>query len=104
MSEEKESGAARIIHPAGEHHAAANEVENQLPHEKPNASIKLWIMAIALGLLVIIGAVQAVELVSLKSKLDSGVATVKAGVPIAGAAAGSLQKNLQNLPTMVGGC
>ncbi|HJO01557.1 MAG: hypothetical protein QF655_03935 [Candidatus Woesearchaeota archaeon] len=75
-------------------------------HEKSRSSnTKLWIMAVALGLLIVISAVQAVGLVSLKNRLDNEITTLastsKSTVSTGGE---SLSKNLENLPSMVGGC
>ncbi len=70
-------------------------------HNKPN--IKLWIMAAAIGLLIILSGVQAVELVSLKNKLDNEI-TALGSSKSAASAGNSLNENLNNLPSMVGGC
>jgi len=68
-------------------------------------------------LLIIVSAVQAVELVGLKGKLSGDLSSLGASVAstggkkvsvgsgtAGGASGGSLKKNLKNLPTMVGGC
>ena len=63
-------------------------------------------MAVALGLLIIISGVQAVELVSLKNKINTDIGDIKvssSSTP-ASSSSGNLQQNIQNLPTMVGGC
>ena len=65
------------------------------------------VLAIVLGALVIIAGLQAFQLFGLKSKISSGsVQTVSgASAPAAGQESGaSLPSNLQNLPSMVGGC
>ena len=67
------------------------------------------VIAIVLGALVLIAAVQAVQLFSLKDKLASGsIGTASAGVAVqaSGGGGGSpkLPSNLENLPGMVGGC
>ena len=63
------------------------------------------VIAIVLGALVLIAGVQAFQLFSLKNKLAEG--SLSASAPTqAGATSGSpqLPSNLQNLPSMVGGC
>ena len=67
------------------------------------------IVAIVLGLLVLIAVVQAFQLNTLKTKLGSGELSIGAkstGVtPLStGGGGGALPSNIQNLPTMVGGC
>ena len=37
---------------------------------KSNPNMKLWVMAIALGLLIVVSGVQAVELASLKNQVE----------------------------------
>lgn len=67
--------------------------------------IKMWIIAIGLGLLILVSGIQAVELVNLKNKIDTelnDLAISKRSVTTESIS--TLQKNLQNLPTMVGGC
>lgn len=62
------------------------------------------ILAIVLGVLVIIAAVQAYQFTEIKSKISSGA------VPVAAASSGhsgggaAMPASLQNLPQMVGGC
>ncbi len=90
-----------------EEHPLQHHKSTHHPEPKPNT--KLWIMVVALGLLIIVAGVQATELVGLKNKLNSEVSTLAAGGNSAhssstGKSSGSLSKNLQNLPTMVGGC
>jgi hypothetical protein len=66
-------------------------------------------ISIVLGILVLIAAVQAVQLFSLKGSVQTG-AVATSTQPVAAASsgaapsAGALPSNLQNLPTMVGGC
>lgn len=70
------------------------------------ANTKLWIMAVVLGLLIVVSVVQAVELVSLKNTINTkltGLAVAEPSIS-AGSSSTNLQKNLQNLPSMVGGC
>jgi len=69
------------------------------------------IFAIVLGVLVLISAVQAFQMTSLKSKVaDGGVSVQKGGAGSAPAPAANsgrtqaLPDNIKNLPTMVGGC
>lgn len=64
------------------------------------------VIAIVLGALVLIAGIQAFQLYSFKSKLadggyQAGTATQASG---AGGSNPQLPSNLQNLPTMVGGC
>ena len=74
-------------------------------------SAKLLVIAVALGLLIVIAGIQAMELSSLKTKLNSELTGLSAAKPAgsgtssSGASSGnSLQKNIQDLPSMVGGC
>jgi len=67
------------------------------------------VIAIVLGALVLIAAVEAYQLVGLKNKIESGnvqVASASAPAPQAsgGGGAPALPTSLQNLPGMVGGC
>jgi hypothetical protein len=74
------------------------------------AGKKMIVMMVLLGVLVLVSAVQAVELMQLKGKLSDesltlGKATQKTSVgSSSGATGGALSKNLENLPSMVGGC
>lgn len=64
------------------------------------------IIAVVLGALVLIALFQAFQLVGLKDKLG-GTVTAAANAPAPQASGGSgasLPSNLQNLPSMVGGC
>ncbi len=63
------------------------------------------VIAIVLGALVLIAGVQAFQLFTLKNTLAQGSYSTTA-TPAAGGTAGSpqLPSNLQNLPSMVGGC
>lgn len=81
--------------------------ETHKHHEEKShkSNSKMWIMAIALGLLIVISAVQAVELVSLKNQLDNEITTLAStSKSIVSTGSESLSKNLENLPSMVGGC
>ncbi|HLD85126.1 MAG TPA: hypothetical protein VI968_01070 [archaeon] len=66
------------------------------------------IMTILLAALVIVSAVQAVQLIGLSSSLSSGTVTVKASAPKAAASSGGSSgvsaPVAANLPSMVGGC
>ena len=69
------------------------------------------VIAIVLGALVLIAAVEAYQLMGIKTKLAGGSVQVAiAGAPAAqagggaGGAAPQLPTSLQNLPNMVGGC
>ncbi|MBI4017286.1 MAG: hypothetical protein HY363_06360 [Candidatus Aenigmarchaeota archaeon] len=63
------------------------------------------IIAIVLGALVLVAGIQAFSLMSLTSKVQSGGAVVSAPAQAAGGGSGAaLPSNLQNLPSMVGGC
>lgn len=62
------------------------------------------IVAIVLGVLVLIAAVQAYQFSELKSKLSGGSTQVVAAASPSGGSAPQLPSNLQNLPQMVGGC
>ena len=74
------------------------------------SSKKMIVMMVLVGVLVLVSAVQAVELMQLKGKLTDesltlGKAAQKTSIgSSAGASGGSLSKNLDNLPSMVGGC
>ncbi|MDP3766134.1 MAG: hypothetical protein Q8R04_06495 [Nanoarchaeota archaeon] len=71
-------------------------------HHKP--TIKLWVMAAAIGLLIILSGIQAVELVSLKSKLDKEITSLGSSKSAVSTGSSGLKDNLKNLPSMVGGC
>ncbi len=62
------------------------------------------VIAIVLGALVLIAGIQAFQLFTLKDKLASG--SISTGTPTQSGAGGSpqLPSNLENLPSMVGGC
>ncbi len=71
---------------------------------------KIIVMMVLVGVLVLVSAVQAVELMQLKGKLSDesltfGKASQKTSIGSGGGTTGgSLSKNLENLPSMVGGC
>lgn len=67
---------------------------------------KNMVVAIVLGALVIVAAIQAFQLFGLKSKLASETATVGQPMAASGGSGGGVQvpSNPQNLPSMVGGC
>lgn len=66
------------------------------------------IIAIVLGVLILVSAVQAVQLFSLKDKVETGNVRVgSASSPTAASGAkapGAVPPSIQNLPQMVGGC
>lgn len=66
------------------------------------------VIAVVLGVLVLIAAVQAFQLVGLKAKLAGGAVQASASGPAplasGGAGGAELPANIQNLPSMVGGC
>ena len=83
-----------------EHH------ETHKHHEEKShkSNSKLLIMAIALGLLIVISGVQAIQLVSLRNQLDNEITTLSTSKSTVSTGSDTLSKNLQNLPSMVGGC
>lgn len=62
------------------------------------------IVAIVLAALVLVAAVQAVQLFSLKSKIVNGQVAVQSTGASTGSSSAALPAGLQNLPSMVGGC
>ena len=66
------------------------------------------VIAIVLGVLVVIAGVQAYQLMGLKNRLSASGSVSGAGVGSAPAttqgSSPQLPSNLQNLPSMVGGC
>ncbi|HSU72693.1 MAG TPA: hypothetical protein VLJ21_02495 [Candidatus Binatia bacterium] len=60
------------------------------------------IIAIVLGILLVLSVVQAFQVNTIKEKLSSGGVKLATGAAPAGG--GSVPSNLQNLPSMVGGC
>lgn len=66
------------------------------------------VIAIVLGALVLIAAVEAYQLMSIKGKIESGgvqVASAGATPQVSGGGGSpSLPSSLDNLPGMVGGC
>ena len=89
-------------HQHHEHRAAEHAHHEE--HKSSNPNMKLWIMAIVLGLLVILSGVQAVELVSLKNKLGKEITALGSSKSSVSTSSGSLTDNVKNLPSMVGGC
>jgi len=71
-------------------------------HHKP--TIKVWIIAAAIGLLIILSGIQAVELVGLNNKISDEAFSIGSGKGAASAGSSALNENLKNLPSMVGGC
>ena len=62
------------------------------------------VIAIVLGALVLIAGVQAFQLFTLKTKLSSGQIGTTVSAQSAGGSSPQLPSNLENLPSMVGGC
>jgi len=70
------------------------------------------LVALLLGIIVLIGALQAMQLTGLKNGAATGVASAPATAaaspaassPSAPAKQASVPSSLQNLPNMVGGC
>ncbi|MBI4452398.1 hypothetical protein HY637_03140 [Candidatus Woesearchaeota archaeon] len=61
------------------------------------------IIVIVLVVLVLLTAVQAMQLSALKSSISAG--KVSAGsAPVQGSGGASVPSNIQDLPSMVGGC
>lgn len=92
-----------------EHHETEHKHhEGTHEHTSKNKNTKMWIMAVALGLLIVISGVQAFELVGLKNKLNEDLADLVEGSSkqtiSTGSSGGGLSDNLKNLPSMVGGC
>jgi len=71
---------------------------------------KSWIFAIVLGVLIIVAAVQAVQLYGVKTSLEDGsvsVGSASAGTNVASGSNSettSSSSSLAELPSMVGGC
>jgi len=67
---------------------------------------KNMVIAIVLGALVLIAGIQAFQLFGLKTKLATGEISTGTATQSSGGSGGSpkLPSNLENLPTMVGGC
>ena len=83
------------------------EEHKHYAEHKKSKNTKFWIMAVALGLLMVISGVQAFELVSLKNKLNTDLSELvesSSKKTISTKSGGSLSDNLNNLPSMVGGC
>lgn len=62
------------------------------------------IIAVVLGVLVVIAAVQAFQMIGLKNRVGTSTGAIATPVQSAGAGNAQLPSNLQNLPQMVGGC
>ncbi len=96
-------------HEQHEHKKEHEHVEKSATSTKP-MDTKTIVMMVMVGLLVLVSAVQAVQLMDLKEKLSDDSLTVSSasGKTAVGAGPGaggsSLSKNLENLPSMVGGC
>ncbi len=72
------------------------------------ANTKLWLMVLSVGILLVVSAVQAVELMGINSAASSFTGEVKAAPKASGISSGgsgdTLQKSLNDLQGMVGGC
>lgn len=62
------------------------------------------VLAIAIAILIVFTGVQAIELVNLKNQVNQQIEKIKQSGIVSSSPSTTLQKNLQNLPTMVGGC
>lgn len=69
------------------------------------------LMTVFIAVLVLVSAVQAVQLITLNGKVQSGEISTRAsaqstsGTTDSGSGSGTqLPQNIQNLPSMVGGC
>jgi hypothetical protein len=64
------------------------------------------VIAVVLGALVLIAGIQAFQLFTIKDSLASGKVGTSVSTQSSGDAGGSpkLPSNLENLPSMVGGC
>jgi len=61
------------------------------------------IIVIVLVVLVLLTAVQAIQLSSLKTSISSGKVSV-GNAPVQSSSGASIPSNIQDLPSMVGGC
>ena len=61
------------------------------------------VIVIVLVVLVLLTAVQAIQLSAVKSQVQSGKVNV-ASAPASGSSGKSIPSNIQDLPSMVGGC
>ena len=72
------------------------------------ANTKIWLMVLSVGLLLVVSVVQAVELLGINSAAGSFTGEVKATPKASGTSSGgsgqTLQKSLDDLQGMVGGC
>ncbi len=64
------------------------------------------IVAVVLGVLILISAVQTVQLYNLKTTISGGgLKTASASTPVAASGdVGTVPDSIKNLPAMVGGC
>ena len=66
---------------------------------------KNLLIMIVLAVLVLVSAVQAVQLNDLRTKIASGeIKTTGAATSTGSSGAASVPSSIQNLPSMVGGC
>ncbi len=75
-------------------------------HEKKraNVSAKTKIAVIIIGVLIVISAIQAIELVEIKNTVKELSVKVAQYSSLTGKASDTLKKNIETLPGMVGGC
>ena len=109
MEREFEINEHKEDHPIHEHQEHRKEHHTTHEHGSPNKKNdginKFIVMAVLLGLLIVIAGVQAVELVNIKSQVNSGfLVSASSGSSTNGDVGSTLKNNLQNLPEMVGGC
>ena len=77
-----------------------------MKHEKKrkDSNVKTKVTVIILGILIVISAVQAVELVEIKNTVEELSVKVSQYSSSTGKSSDTLKKNIENLPGMVGGC
>ncbi len=77
-----------------------------MKHEKKrkDSNVKTKVTVIILGILIVISAVQAVELVEIKNTVEELSVKVSQYSSSTGKSSDILKKNIENLPGMVGGC
>lgn len=105
---EKEEHPSAHEEKTGAHHVKHIYHHQKKQHKDEGMDKKTIIMMVLVGLLVLFSGVQSMELMSLKGKLsDEGLTLGKASSSTKtaiGGGGGDLSNNLNNLPSMVGGC
>lgn len=78
--------------------------EHHKKDEQPNT--KFIVMAVIVGILIVFSVMQSYEIANLKKELNTQLSTlsVVGKNPTTAQPGSNLKKNLQNLPSMVGGC